>query len=370
MLCTAGCKKTRGRKVFKEELMKRIGIALITAIAISIAACEDGSGPSGKGPAATVTKVTVTVDGGGKAETWCGGEIKLSAQVEGEGAYSKDVTWSIIEEEDGIAEGTAISTDGVLTVGIEEWNEMLTVRARSVLTKTQFGTLKISIVEPPLLIWIEGDPTKKIKTVEKGIQLKFTSNSPADVPVTWSIASAGYDAGTTISADGNLKVSKDEKLNNLTVKGAAAGEDDTYTITLTPMGDINILFGNWTRKQGQISAGSAYTSMGTSVTISSTAITVNPGLGEMDFASDWEPFIGSGSLWGASGYTKGYRVVGNERAGGRVYPHGILVFYKADGGDGKPRIGVSVKMTAPAGDWPSTVINNYNGAAEYELSGQ
>jgi len=355
-----------------KRITKLFGIAVIAAIVFAMAACGGGNeGPSpGPGPVDVdkVTKVTVTVEGGGKAEIWRTGEIKLSAQVEGQGAYSKDVTWSIIEEEeDEVDVGTGISKDGVLTVGLYEWYDTLTIRAISDFTKTQSGTLKIAIVEPPFLIWIEGDSARRVKAVEKGIQLKFTSNS-FNVPVTWSITGAGYDAGTTISADGTLKVSKEETQASLTVKGVAGAEEDLYTLNITPMGDLSILFGNWTRKQGAIATGPG-ANMGTSVIISSTAITVTPGLGEMEYASDWEPFFGSGSLWGgASGFTKGYRVVGNEKVGTRLYPHGILVFYKADGGDGKPRIGISVNMTEPSVNWPSTVINSYNSVAEYEIA--
>ncbi|MDR0551051.1 MAG: hypothetical protein LBG72_03415, partial [Spirochaetaceae bacterium] len=96
----------------------------------------DGDG----GTKPTVTGVTVTA----AAETVAkGGSLQFTAAVAGTGNPVQSVTWSIATT--GIASGTAINTEGLLTVAADESKTSIEVKAASTLDSGKSGTKSVSV---------------------------------------------------------------------------------------------------------------------------------------------------------------------------------------------------------------------------------
>lgn len=90
--------------------------------------------------AATATEVTVTP---AEATVNAGDILGLSATVETTGFGRKTVTWSVTG---AASDATTITNNGVLTVGIDETAEELTVTATSDLDDTVSGTCTVTVV--------------------------------------------------------------------------------------------------------------------------------------------------------------------------------------------------------------------------------
>ena len=180
----------------------------------------------------TVTPTTITV---AKGKTQ-----QFTVAVSGDNNPAQTVTWSIVET--GKAAGTAIDTNGLLTVAAGETLSTLTVKAASTVDTSKSGTATVSVFasaeDIPTVTAVTVSPSTA--TVAKGGTKTFTAavtgtNSPAQT-VTWSIVETGKAAGTAIDTNGLLTVAAGEPLSTLTVKAASTvdtSKSGTATVTVT-----------------------------------------------------------------------------------------------------------------------------------------
>jgi len=163
---------------------------------------------------ATVDNVTVSPN---PAEVAKGGTQTFTATVKGENNPHQTVTWSIATS--GIATGTKISSDGILSVDSYETNDALTVKATSTVDTSKFGTATVTLIGAATVSDVTVNPA--MATIAQGGTQTFTAtvegdNNP-DQTVTWSIKESGRSAKTTINSNGVLTVAGDETLTSLTV---------------------------------------------------------------------------------------------------------------------------------------------------------
>ena len=175
-----------------------------------------------------------------------GRTLQFSAQVSKDGSadgVSQEVTWTLTGN---TAADTAISDNGLLTVGLEETvGNVLTVKATSMVNNAAEGdaTVTILVLGDGVTVASAGNATE----VKASQTLQFSATvldegTSDGVPqgVTWTV-SGNTSANTTISTSGLLTVGSDETIGGtLTIKAtsvinnAAVG---TKTVTVEPFVD-------------------------------------------------------------------------------------------------------------------------------------
>ena len=178
-----------------------------------------------------VTKVTVSPD---SSAVLAGETLQFTAQVDGVGDYSQDVTWSL-SGSDSASDGTTISADGLLIVAADEQAAQLTVKATSKenpISGTAAVTVDSQVTGITILPKMTEFPlfsSQQFTAVVSGV-----GNYSKDV--TWTVQdnTSNY---TTISGTGFLFVHAQETAKTLTIKATSKENPDisgTLTVAVTP----------------------------------------------------------------------------------------------------------------------------------------
>jgi hypothetical protein len=169
---------------------------------------------------------------------------QFTAQVEAFGGVDDSVTWAVAG---AASAGTAITPDGVLTVGADEAAETVTVVATSVFDATRSGSAAVTVAPVPVPGIESVTVSPATATVLLGTSEQFTADvvavNGADEAITWSVQGA-LSASTTIDAEGLLTVGADETATSLTVVAASvfdATKSGTAAVTLhVPPGTVAV----------------------------------------------------------------------------------------------------------------------------------
>ena len=175
-----------------------------------------------------IASVSVTAD---KTTVKQASSLQLYSKVNGINVPSQEVTWSV---SGNIDNDTSISDKGVLTVGLNENAEKLTITAVSVAEPTKSASIDISVeklqrvvfgvfVTPSTVSLIGGESC----TFSAFVYGLFSPSQE----VTWTV-SGNKSRNTKISADGLLTVGKDETAERLTIK-ATSVLDKTKSASVT-----------------------------------------------------------------------------------------------------------------------------------------
>ena len=152
-----------------------------------------------------------------------GDSLQLKAKVLGINKPSQKVEWSV---EGAQSEGTEISENGLLKIALRENAQTLTVKAVSAEDNSKFATVKVKVL--PATVTVDQVKIRpNISSVFAGEELQLSAkvsgtNEPSQ-KVEWSL-SGNKSSDTAISADGLLKVAKDETAETLQI--TAVSEED------------------------------------------------------------------------------------------------------------------------------------------------
>ena len=157
--------------------------------------------------------------------------LQLNSKVNGINVPSQEVTWSVSGNTDS---DTSISDKGILTVGLNENANTLTVTAVSVADPTKSASIDISVEKLQRVVFGVFVSPSTVSTIG-GNNCQFSAVvyglfSPSQ-EVTWSV-SGNKSRNTKISADGLLTVGKDETAERLTIK-ATSVLDKTKSASVT-----------------------------------------------------------------------------------------------------------------------------------------
>ena len=221
-------------------------------------------------PTETPEITSVFLSGGGSV--MAGGQIRLSAKVNGTGEYDKSVSWGVT----GNRSSATTITDGLLTVGEDESNSAVTVIVvangdHTVSSSTKVTILPIPDPDPEIIdVMINGSSSIKPGQSE---QYNATVNGryKYDKTVTWSIK--GAHGKTRISSAGILTIDPDETSKTITVIATSNGNklvkaEKSVTVKLVEKETIEETKPTETKKQ-YVSAKTDYIS-GTHEVISGT----------------------------------------------------------------------------------------------------
>jgi len=158
-----------------------------------------------------------------------GGTHIFSAAVTGMNAPDPRVTWSILESADNPEwnAGTTITAEDVctdrLTVAVDETLKSLTVRATALADTSAFTDIAITIVDAATVDSVTVTPASATMAPGGTWQFSAAVEGTGQVPqtVVWSVLETGRNAGTDITPEGKLIVSRCETLTALTVKAAS-----------------------------------------------------------------------------------------------------------------------------------------------------
>jgi len=145
---------------------------------------------------------------------------QFAATVSGTNNPSQAVTWTVVG---GKSNGTGISTNGLLVVGLNETATALTVRATSTADRSKSGVATVTFPQPaPIVNNINIIPTAT--PIVKGNTRQFSAtvvgiNNPPQT-VTWELSGA-TDSGTSINNNGLLRVASGEGTTALIVKAVS-----------------------------------------------------------------------------------------------------------------------------------------------------
>ena len=167
-----------------------------------------------------------------EAVLYPGARQQFTAQVYGEAA-AQTVEWSI---SGAVSADTAITADGLLTIGGDETAKTITVRAALSGSADISDTALVTITAPPAVTIAVTPETAELAP---GARQQFTAQvygEAAAQTVEWSIE--GAESGdTAITADGLLTIGADETAGTLTVRAALIGNPEVSaaaTVTVTP----------------------------------------------------------------------------------------------------------------------------------------
>ena len=152
-----------------------------------------------------------------------GDSLQLKAKVLGINKPSQKVEWSV---EGSQSEGTEISENGLLKIALRENAQTLTVKTVSVEDNSKFATVKVKVL--PATVTVDQVKIRpNISSVFAGEELqlhaKVSGTNEPSQEVKWSL-SGNKSSNTAISADGLLKVAKDETAETLQI--TAVSEED------------------------------------------------------------------------------------------------------------------------------------------------
>jgi hypothetical protein len=186
------------------------GFAVIAIAAIfTLTGCPTDSDDTGGGNGNTPTVTSVTVTAAGSVAK--GQTLQFSAAVVGTNDPSQSVTWSITTT--GIALGTTINGEGLLTVASAETKTPIEVKATSTLDDTKSGVKSVTVTPPPA-------PTAETFTDTKWYHEDYES----------SVAFWGGDLSFEIIGSSGLVPIADIKNP---VFGTPTPSGDAYTVTYT-----------------------------------------------------------------------------------------------------------------------------------------
>jgi uncharacterized protein YjdB len=195
-----------------------------------------GQEPPPPGP--SILSVTVSPAGPSVVK---GKTFQFAAAVEGTGAYSAAVIWTV---EGQTAAGTGISDTGLLSVAADEGAETLTVSAASAVDSAKYGRVTANITGPeppppgPSILSVTVSPGNA--SLAKGETFQFsaavTGTGAYSAAVAWTIGGKP-SAGTTVSADGLLSVAADETAAALTLSAASVSNNAKYGIAAITVTD-------------------------------------------------------------------------------------------------------------------------------------
>ncbi|MDR0597828.1 MAG: Ig-like domain-containing protein [Treponema sp.] len=165
-----------------------------------------------------------------------GATLQFSAAVEGTGAYSSAVAWTV---EGKTGAHTAVSAAGLLTVAADETAATLTITAVSAANSAKYGVATVTVTNP-VVSSVTVSPRNA--SVMKGETLQFsvavTGTGAYSRAVLWTVEGK-TGAHTAINAAGLLAVAADETAAALTVTVRSAADNtksDSVTVTLiTPL---------------------------------------------------------------------------------------------------------------------------------------
>ena len=174
------------------------------------------------------TAVEVTPE---EAVLYPGARQQFTARVYGEGV-TQTVEWSVEGSE---SSATAITSDGLLTIGADETAKTITVRAAASGSGGISDTALVTITAPPAVTIALTPETAELAP---GARQQFTAQveGAAGDTVEWSVEGAA-SPDTVITADGLLTVGADETSETITVRTALIGNPEVSamaTVTVTP----------------------------------------------------------------------------------------------------------------------------------------
>jgi len=180
----------------------------------------------------TVTSVTVSADGG-TARVLRGSSLRFSAVVTGNNNPDQNVTWKVSSNAAGtgtVTDGTAIASNGTLTVAAAEAAATLYVTATSSVNTTKSGSL--AVVIPTVTSVIVSPANPQIKRGEGATftaRVQGTGNPGQEV--TWKLDGIGGSTTvTTITSNGMVIVNAAETLSQLLIT-ATSVDDPTKSGT-------------------------------------------------------------------------------------------------------------------------------------------
>jgi len=204
-----------------------------------------------KNPTSPVTNEVVSVSvSPASIELEPGGEKQFAASVTVKGTAAKTVTWSVSGKSSGST--TDISSGGLLTVGLNETAESLTVTATSTVNKAKKGTATVTVSEQQG----GGTVTLSIKTPlsirsAQGGTLRFEADVDASEgasdEINWTVGGNSANT-TTIAKDPSdkhaavLSIAQGETATALTITAhSVADTSATDSIQITVLHDVKIV---------------------------------------------------------------------------------------------------------------------------------
>jgi hypothetical protein len=182
----------------------------------------------------TVTSVTVSAEGG-SARVVRGGSLKFNAAVAGTNNPDGAVMWKVSSNAAGtgaVTAGTAIASNGTLTVAVAEAAATLYVIAVSTIDSTKSGSLAVTI---PTVTSITISPVNpQIKRGEGATftaRIQGTGNPGQDV--TWKLDGVGGStSATVITSNGMIIISPAETLSQLIVTATSVDDPAKFGTTM------------------------------------------------------------------------------------------------------------------------------------------
>jgi len=217
-------------KTMKIQTQRLFYIFFVLSIVFLITACSDPS-TTNYYEETIITRVTINPE---YVFVPRGGTQKFTATVAGTNNPPQDVTWSLSRSEWNA--GTYISSDGILTVAVNETITYLSVQATSNSNHNIYALATVYF-DTPTINEVKVNPSSA--SILLGGTQNFTAsvigtyNPPQDV--TWTIIRSGSNAGTTISSDGVLKIAANETVSSLSVRATSTFNTNMYgeaTITV------------------------------------------------------------------------------------------------------------------------------------------
>jgi hypothetical protein len=180
-------------------------------------------------PTFTVTDVTITAENGAipdeneRIYMEKNDSLQLSATVTGTGDFAQTVTWSIITN--GIALGTSISDDGLLTVARMETKTSLAVRATSTVDPTKSGLRSIYFT---------------LRETNLKTRFEITSTGTQGVTATFNAVHAYLQSKTPaeVVSEGKIKVGDYIDLESLSIQGYPTNIEENGSVTIRANQDI------------------------------------------------------------------------------------------------------------------------------------
>ncbi len=171
-----------------------------------------------------------------------GKSLKINYVVSG---TNDGVVWSI---ENKTSDLTTISSDGTLTVGINETFSYLNIKCASAIDESVYYMVSVNVYDVPVAInSVTVSHSQNIKEVYPGNTTTFSCEVEGnDIhDIVWSIESPVSDAGTYIDSGGTLYIAKEEAATELVIRATSVYDPTKY-------GDYPIKIGKFRKITGPI----------------------------------------------------------------------------------------------------------------------
>jgi hypothetical protein len=182
----------------------------------------------------TVTSVTVSAEGG-TARVLRGGRLNFSAAVAGNNNPGQNVTWKVSSNAAGtgtVTDGTAISSNGTLSVAAAEASATLYVTATSTINTAKSGSITVTIPTVTSVTVAPANPQ-----IKRGEGATFTARvqgtgNPGQ-EVTWKLDGIGGSTTvTTITSNGMVIVNTAETLSQLLITATSVDDPAKFGTTM------------------------------------------------------------------------------------------------------------------------------------------